>query len=145
MDSVIQEGEEVVGYDAFKGFSVDITELDPKAIEFGTAQEGLALGFEIVVEIADKVDRAHLGKRDFLVFAVRSEQIDGIYLTKARRVEVAAQGFLVDELHNDLLVRRGWGTIFQNSVVPEVGWREFANPQNVCYVKHVFLSTYCFH
>jgi hypothetical protein len=145
LDAVIQQGQQVVRYDAFQGFSVDITEFHPKTIEFGTAQEGLALGLEIVIEITDKIDRSNPGKRDLLVFTVRSEQIDGIDLTKARRVEITSQGFLVDELHNDLLVRRGWGTIFQISVVPELGWREFANPQNVCYVKHVFLSTYCFH
>ena len=79
------------------------------------------------------------------MFSIWSEQINGVNLPKANGIEVAAHRFLVGEHNNNFLVRRGWGAIFQNSENPNRGWVEFANRQNVCYVKLVFLSTYCFH
>ena len=86
METVVEQAEEVVGDDAFEGVAVDEAEADPEAIEFGTAEEGFAFGFEIVGELADEIDGADFGERDFFVLAVGSEQVDGVGLTEARGI-----------------------------------------------------------
>jgi hypothetical protein len=86
---------------------------DPKAIEFGTAQEGLALGLKVFGEVPNKIDGAHLGEGDLLVLAIGSEEVDRIGLAKARGIQVAADGFPVGKHDHDLLVRRGWGPSLQ--------------------------------
>ncbi len=78
MEAVVEEAEEVVGDDAFEGVAVDEAEADPEAVELGAAEEGFALGFEVVGEFADEIDGADFGERDFFVFAVGGEQVDGV-------------------------------------------------------------------
>ena len=78
MEAVVEEAEEVVGDDAFEGVAIDEAEADPEAVEFGAAEEGFALGFEIVGEFADEIDGADFGEGDFFVLAVGSEQVDGV-------------------------------------------------------------------
>jgi hypothetical protein len=77
------------------------------------------------------------------VLTILGQEVNGVGLAQARGVEVAAQGFLVGKEHDNFLVRRGWGAVFQRISALETGL--FANFHNVCYVKHVFLSTHCFH
>ena len=48
LDAVVENGEQIVGNDAFHGVAVEIAKANPKAIELGAAEEGLALGLEIV-------------------------------------------------------------------------------------------------
>jgi hypothetical protein len=78
VEAVVEEPEEVVGDDAFEGVAVDEAEADPEAVELGAAQEGFALGFEVVGELTDKIDRTDFGERDLLVLSVGSEQVDGV-------------------------------------------------------------------
>ena len=86
VEAVVEEAEEVVGDHAFESVAVDEAEADPEAVELGAAEEGFALGFEVVGELADEVDRADFGKRDFFVFAVGSEQVDGVGLAEPGRI-----------------------------------------------------------
>ena len=91
-----------------------IAEAEPKAVEFGAAEEGFALGLEVVGEVADKIDGANSVERDFLVLAVGREEIDGIGLAEASGVQIAAKRLFVGEDNDDLLVSRGWGAVFQS-------------------------------
>ena len=86
MEAVVEEAEEVVGDDAFEGVAVDEAEADPEPVEFRAAQEGFALGFEVVGEFADEIDGADLGERDFFVLSVGGEQVDGVGLAQTGRV-----------------------------------------------------------
>ncbi len=115
MDAVVEEREEIVGDDAFERLAVEETQAKPEAIELGTAQEGTALRFEIVVEIADKINRADAGERKLFVLAVLSEEVNGIELAEARGIEIAAEGFAVIELDDHLFVGAGWGAEFQRT------------------------------
>ena len=82
MEAVVEEAEEVVGDDSLEGVAVDEAEADPEAVELGAAEEGFALGFEVVGEFADEIDGADFGERDFFVLAVGSEQVDGVGLAE---------------------------------------------------------------
>ncbi len=113
LQAVVQEHEQVVGDDAFERVAVGEAETDPKAVEFGTAQEGFAFRLEVVGELADEINRAHLGQGKLFVLAVGREEVDGVILPEARRVHVATDGFPVGKHNHDLLVRRGWGPILQ--------------------------------
>ncbi len=113
MDAVVENGEQIVGNDAFEGFAVEIAEAEPKAVEFGAAEEGLALGLEVVGKVADKIDGTNSVERDFLVLAVGRKEIDGIGLTEASGIQIAAKRLFVGEDNDDLLVSRGWGAVFQ--------------------------------
>jgi hypothetical protein len=118
LDAVIEEGEEVVGNDAFEGFAVKVAETEPETIEFGAAEKGFAFRLEVVGEVADKVDGANGCQGKFLMFAVGGEEVEGINLSEARGIQVAANGFFIGQNDNDLFVRGGWGAIFQFSVGP---------------------------
>ena len=85
LDAVVEEGEQVVGDDTFEGLAVEEAQANPEAVELGAAEKGFALGFEVVVEIADEIDGADLGERELFVFAVLGEQVEGIELAEARR------------------------------------------------------------
>ena len=80
MEAVIEEAEKVVGDDALEGVAVDEAQADPEAVELGAAEEGFALGLEVVGELAYEVDGADLCERDFFVFAVGCEQINRVGL-----------------------------------------------------------------
>lgn len=118
MEAVVKEGKEIVRDYAFEGFAVKVAETQPEAVEFGAAQEGFAFGFEVVREIANEIDRANVSKREFLVLTIGSEQVERIDLAETRRIEVAANGFFARQNNDNLLVRGGWGAIFQFSVSP---------------------------
>jgi len=113
LHAVVQEREQVVGDDAFERVAVGEAETDPKAVEFGAAQEGFAVRLEVVGELADEIDRAHLDQGKLFVLAVAREEVDRFILAEARRVHIAADGFPVGKHHHDLLVRGGWGPILQ--------------------------------
>ena len=86
MQAVVEEREQVVGDHAFKDVAVGKAKTYPQAIELRTAQEGFALGLEVVGEFADEVNGTDLGKRDLFVLAIGSEEIDRIGLAKSRRI-----------------------------------------------------------
>ena len=83
MEAVVEEAEEVVGDDSLEGVAVDEAEADPEAVELGAAQEGFALGLEVVGKLSDEIDGADFGERDFFVFAVGGEDVDGVGLAEA--------------------------------------------------------------
>ena len=112
MEAVVEQGEQVVGDDAFQGFVVIVAEADPEAVQFGPGKEGFAFGFEVVGEIADEIDGTDFGERELLVLAVRGEEVDGIGLAKAGRIQVAAYGLFVGQNDDDFLVGGGWGASF---------------------------------
>lgn len=95
MKAVVEQGEKVVRDYAFQGFVVGVAEADPQAVQFGTAEESLAFGLEVVVEVADEIDGADLGQRELFVLAVGGEEVDGVRLAQAAGVEIAAQGLFV--------------------------------------------------
>ncbi len=113
LNAVVEKGKKVVGNDAFEHFTVGVAEADPEAVEFRTAQEGFAFGFEVTVKFADEVKRADAIEGDLLVLAIGSEEIERIDLAQAGRIEVAPQGFAVHERDNHFLMRRGWGAKLQ--------------------------------
>jgi len=113
LQAVVHQRQKIVGNHAFEGVAVEETETEPEAVEFGATEEGLALGFKVVVEITHKIDRADFGKREFLVLAVWSKQVERIDLPKARGIEIAAQRLAVKQGDYDFLVSRGWGAKFQ--------------------------------
>jgi hypothetical protein len=113
VEAVVEEAEEVVGDDAFESVAVDEAEADPEAVELGAAEEGFAFGFEVVGELADEVDGADFGERDFFVLAIGSEQVDGVGYSQTRGVEIAADALAVGKRDDDFLMGRGWGARFQ--------------------------------
>ena len=48
LQAVVEEAEEIVGDDAFEGLAVDVAEAHPEAVQLRAAEEGFALGFEVV-------------------------------------------------------------------------------------------------
>lgn len=113
MYAIVEKPEKVIGNDAFENFAVGVTKANPEAVEFGTGEEGFALGLEVAVEFADEIERADAIEGDLLVFAFLREEVKRIDLTKAGRIQVSLHGFAVHERDNNLLVGRGWGTEFQ--------------------------------
>lgn len=146
MDAVIEEGEQVVGDDAFKNLAIEIAEANPQAVELGAAEKGLALGFEVVGELTDEIHGADAGEGDLLVLAIRSEEVDGIGLAETCRVQIAAEGLSVRKDNDDFLVSRGWGAIFQrNQFVRDWDSRNLRIIKMYVMLSAFFLSTYCFH
>jgi len=145
METIVEEGEEIVGNDAFEGSVVAEADLDPEAVEFGAAEEGFAFGSEAFCEVANKVDGADFGKGHLLVLAVLRQKIESFGAGQAAGIEVAAQGGLAAELNNDLLVRRGWGSRLQTETTCGEAGNQLQKAAVVCYVKRSFLSTYCFY
>jgi len=146
LDAVIKQGKEVVWYDAFYGFAIAITKANPESVELGPAEEGLALGFKLVGEVTNKINRANSGEGELLVFAVGSEEINRIGLAKPGGIQIAAEGLLVGEDNDDLLVSRGWGSVFQrNLFVKDWNGRNLRIIKMYVMLSAFFLSTYCFH
>lgn len=81
LNACVEHVEEVVGYDAFHYVVVAEAEADPEAVELGAAEEGFALGLEIVGEFADEVNRFDVVESQGAVLAVQREQIDGLGAT----------------------------------------------------------------
>jgi hypothetical protein len=48
-----------------------------------------------------------------LVLAVWGKDVDRVSIAESRWTEIATEGLLVQELDNDFLVRRGWGSGLQ--------------------------------
>jgi len=146
LDAVVEKGQEVVGDDTFDGFAIAVTQADPEAVELGAAEEGFADGHEVVGKITDKIDGTDSVEWNFLMLAVLREQVDGVGLAEARRIEIAAKGLFVGEDKNDFLVSRGWGSVFQRNQYARVGkGRNLRLIKEYVMLSAFFLSTYCFH
>jgi hypothetical protein len=115
LDTIVQERQQVVGNDAFERIAVKEAEAKPQAIELGAAEECFALWLKAAIEITDKIDGANAGERKLLMLTIVGEKIDGVELTNARRIEVAANGLAVLQFDNHLFVGGGWGAEFQGT------------------------------
>jgi hypothetical protein len=118
LHAVIEQRQQVVGDDAFQRFAIVIAQPHPQSIELRPAEKRLAFRFELIRELADKKNRSHFAQRNLHVLAIGSQQVDGIVLPQADRIQIAAHGLFVGEHNDDFLVRGGWGSIFQNLAVP---------------------------
>ncbi len=146
MDAVIKQGEEVVWYDAFYGFAIAITKANPESVELGSAEEGLALGFKVVGEVTNEINRTNSVEGKLLVLALGREEVNGIGLAKPGGIQIAAEGLLVGEDNDDLLVSRGWGAVFQRNQFAKDGkGRNLRLIKMYVMLSRFFLSTYCFH
>jgi hypothetical protein len=146
LDAVVEHREQIIGNDALDGFAVAVTQADPQSIEFRAAEEGFAFGLKVVGEIANEINGAHLLEGNFLMLAVGSEEVDGVGLPESRGIEIAAEGLLVGEDKDDLLVSRGWGSVFQRNQFAKV-WesRNLRIIKMYVMLSAFCLSTYCFH
>src|SRR5205807_9757776 len=120
-------------------------QLHPQPVELGPAKESFTLRFELIGKLAHKINRTDFGDRELDMLAFRREYINGIELAEASRVQVSAQGFPVGKHKNDFLVRRGWGSGFQNRQIPV--WKIANLPIGRMYVmlSTLFLSSCCFY
>jgi hypothetical protein len=107
LDAVVEKGEEIIWDYAFERLAVEEPQAEPQAVEFRAAQEGAAFGFEVVIEIADKIDGADTVERKLFVLTVLSEQVDRIELAETRGIEVAPERLAVVELDDHLFVGTG--------------------------------------
>jgi hypothetical protein len=121
LQAVIEERKQIVGDNAFQCFAVGVAQANPEAVELGATQKRFALRLEFIGKLANEINGADFRQRKLEVLAIGGKNVNGIGLSEARGVQVAAQGLLVGEHNNDLLVRRGWGFNFQNSVNPGPG------------------------
>src|SRR5208283_2079883 len=116
VQAVIEEGEQVVGNHALEDLAVLEAQLHPQAVEFRAAQEGLAFRLEVFLQIADKINRAHLGECDLLALAVRGEKFQHFGMGQARGVQEAANSLAVEKFDHHFFVGGGWGTRFQSEI-----------------------------
>ena len=144
MEAVVEEGEEVVGDNAFKDGVVPEADFDPEAFEFGAAEEGFAFRGEALLEIADEVDPADLGEGNLLMLAVLGKEIEKFGATQTAGVEIAAKSRFVGEFNDDFFVRRGWGSRFHQITLKGAG-NNCRRLQLYVMLSAVFLSTYCFY
>ena len=144
LDTVVQQGKKVVGDDALEGFVVGVAQADPQAVQFWAAEEGLAFGFEIIGKLADKVDGTYPGDGNRLVFAIGREQVEGTGLSERGRIQIAADRFFVGENDDNLLVRGGWGSGFQEACARPKE-RNLRNSVMYVMLSAPFLSSYCFY
>jgi hypothetical protein len=142
LHAVVEEREQIVGDDAFEGVAVSIAEADPDAVELRSAEEDFALGLEVVGEVANEINGSNFGEGDGLVLAIGRQEVDGICLAEARRIEIAAQGLLVGEHDDHFLVGRGWGAIFQELRIPGVEWLQKSGNLPIRKM-YVMLSKFC--
>jgi hypothetical protein len=144
LQAVVEKSKQVVRDHTLEGLAVGVAQPDPQAIEFGPAKKGFALGLEIVREFADEVDGADASEGQFLVFALESKQVDRFDLAKTRRVEIATDGLLVGKHNDNLLVRGGWGTRFQERRRGDCKTPNLPIGESYVMLSRIFLSTYCF-
>jgi hypothetical protein len=146
LDAVVEHGEKIICNHAFKSFAVAVAQTDPKSVELRSAEEGLALGLEVIGKLSNKIDRAHLGEGNFLMLAVGCQQVYGAGLAKASGIQIAAQGLFVGKDNDDFLVSRGWGSVFQrNQFVRDWNGRNLRIIKMYVMLSAFCLSTYCFH
>ena len=113
MQTIVEQREQIVGDDALERIVVGEAQAHPKAIKLRAAKEGFAFGLEVVRKLPHEIDRADFRERNLLMLAVGREDVDRIRLAESGGTEIAAKGFLVQEDDDDLLVRRGWGSVLQ--------------------------------
>ena len=113
MHAVVEEGKQVVGNYAFDCGVVCEAQADPQAVELGATEKGFALGLKVVVELSDEINGADSGEGDLFVLAFGSEDVNGVGVTEPSGTKIAAEDCLVQEDHNDFLVRGGWRSVLQ--------------------------------
>ena len=108
-DAVLEEIEKVARDDAFEFILIAEAKADPQAVEFRTAEEGLALGLERLGEILDEIDALDFGQGHGLEFAILREQFGGVGLTQRAGIEIGQDARAIGEEDDGFLVRRSWG------------------------------------
>ncbi len=146
LDTVVEQGEQVIGDHSFDSFPVAVAQAHPQPIQLWTAEESFALRLEVIRELANEIDGTHPEERNLLMLAVRCEQVDGIGLAKPSGIQIAAQGLFVGEDNDDFLMSRGWGSVFQrNQFVKDRDNRNLRIIKMYVMLSAFCLSTYCFH
>ena len=113
MYAVVQQGEKIVGNNAFESVTIREAQAYPQAIELWAAQKSLAFGLKIVRKLPYKIDSADFSQWNLLVLAIGREDVDRVSLAESSWTEIATESLLVQQLDNDFLVRRGWGSGLQ--------------------------------
>jgi len=111
--AVVQQGEKIIGNNAFESVPIREAQADPEAIELGAAQKSLAFGLKVVRKLPYKIDSADFSQWNLLMLTIWSEDVNRVSLPESSWTEIAANGLLVQEFDNDFLVRRGWGSGLQ--------------------------------
>ena len=83
LNAVVEHGKQVIRYDTLDCFAVAVPKTHPQPIQLGTAKEGLALWFEVIGKLANKINRTHPPKRNLLVLPLLGKQVDRIGLAQA--------------------------------------------------------------
>ena len=76
LDTAVEDIGELVGGDAFEFVAIAEGEFEPEAFDFGTAEEGLALGKVGLIEVADEVDGLGGRNGNGLVLTVGCKQVE---------------------------------------------------------------------
>jgi hypothetical protein len=113
LQAVVEQREQVIGYNAFECGSIGEAQAYPQAIELRAAQKSFAFRLKVVRKLSYKIDRTDFSQRNLLVLTIRSEDVNRVSLPQSSWTEIAANGLLVQEFDNDFLVRRGWGSGLQ--------------------------------
>lgn len=80
------------------------------------------------------------------MLTIGSQEVDGVSLAEPARIQIAAQGLFVGKDNDDLLMSRGWGSVFQrNQFVKVQNGRNLRLDKMYVMLSAFFLSTYCFH
>ena len=115
MHAAIQQGEQIIGDDAFNGVFVAELQADPQSIQLGPGEECLALGLEIVGEFAYKINTPNILHRKSPLLPIGCEQLKCLRIAELAGVQVPAQDAAIKESHDDFFVRRGWSSYFHGS------------------------------
>jgi hypothetical protein len=95
MQTVVEEGQQVVGDNALQRCVVAKSHFYPQTVQLGTIQKRFAFRSELFVQVPDKVDRPNLPYCHFLMLALGGQQIEGLRSRQPSRIQKAAQGALI--------------------------------------------------
>ena len=109
MDAAIQEGQQVVGHDAFDALVVAELEAHPKSVELGPGKECFAFGFKIIGKVAHEINAAHILDGDIAMLALRSQQVNRFGVSQFARIQVPSMRGSVQQSHDDFFESGGWG------------------------------------
>ena len=115
MHTAVQQGKQIVGDNALNRVFVAELQPDPQSIQLRPGEKHFAFGFEIVGELAHKINTANFFQHKISLLPIRREQLEGLRIAKLGRVQVTAQYAAIEESHDDFLVRRGWSSYFHGS------------------------------
>lgn len=86
MHTAVEQGKQIIGNDALDDIAVDISQPDPQAVEFGTAEEGFAFGLKAVTEFPNEINSPDFFESNRFVLAFNRQEIDVLGGAERRRV-----------------------------------------------------------